>query len=681
MTVVRNVDEAAEGSAGYDYVFVCIKALPDIYKLGEVIKPVITPSHTCIIVNTTTALDIEAELMELYPRNMVLSLCSGVDLIQTGPADFDHVGTRSVHIGALRENPALPREAQEDMTESLTLTLEAGALECTTTNNIEKHQWERLIGMIAFHPISVILKEPNHVKLMDDTHTKTLIGDIFDECISICEARKITFPFDFKTRIIQSMTTTKEAKSTMYQDFLAGRPLEIETYLTTPIRFARDANLDAPHMRSIHALLSHINRVNQQKPASPLPNAASRLAPQHTGQSVLAQPRPFMQRGLSDGAALQNSGRAMSMVYGAPPSTTNGYPRASAPHSQNRRVPSQITRSESLEGLEEFAAVAMYSDLVPNNEAYPSTARSHSALAGVADYSNRQQNRPPSRASTSQGYYPSAPQSNQRPPRQNAFAMMGRKMSNMRSSGRNKSGDFDDDDDDDAYVDAPIADRGPPIDPEKVDMLAMTRRGRNSALGNRLEADRTSSFVNGRPKPRQSKTSDALMHDIPGVHDAVTNSALFGMGDNRYGTVDSRTLAKSANGRLNSMQSARAPSMTQSQHAYSIQQQRQPGPPNAMNGRGPPPNNMQYHNQARIASGSSTATFRGQIPPQAVQRQQILSQGAGYPVKGMDRTTPAGTRSVTGSASASFGSLGNGSGSHSSSSSRDEIPPPPPVAR
>ncbi|CCG81150.1 putative 2-dehydropantoate 2-reductase [Taphrina deformans PYCC 5710] len=681
--VVRNVDEAAENSAGYDYVFVCIKALPDIYKLGEVIKPVVTPSHTCIIVNTTTALDIEAELMELYPRNMVLSLCAGIDLIQTGPADFDHIATNSVQIGALRANPTLPREAQEDMTESLTLTLEAGALECTTTNNIEKYQWERLIGLIAFHPISVILKEPNHAKLMDDPNTKALISDIFDECIRICEVRKITFPYDFKSKVMQSMITTKEAKSTMYQDFLAGRPLEIEIYLTTPIRFARDAQIDAPHMRSVHALLSHINRINQQKPASPLPNAASRLAPQHTGQSVLTQSRPYMHRGLTDGATMQNSGRAMSMVYGAPP-TTNGYARAPVPPPQSRRAPSaQITRSESLEGLEEFAAVAMYSDLVPNNEVYPSTARSHSALPGVAnDYSGRQQNRPPSRASTSQGYYPTTAQGNQRPPRQNAFAMMGRKMSNLRASGRGKTGDFDDDDDDDdAYIESPVADRGPPIDPEKVDMLAMTRRGRNSALGNRLEADRMGSLANGRPKPRQTKTSDALMHDIPGVHDAVTNSALFGMGDNRYGTVDSRTLAKSANVRLNSMQSVRAPSMTQAHHAYSVQQQRQPGPPNAMNGRGPYTNDMQYQNRARVTSGSSTATFRGQIPPQAVQRQQILSQAAEYPVKGMDRNTPAGARSVTGSASASFGSLGNGSGSHSSSSSRDEIPPPPPVAR
>lgn len=678
--MVRNVDEAAADGSGYDYVFVCIKALPDIYKLGEVIKPVITPSHTCIIVNTTTALDVEAELMEMYPRNMVLSLCSGVELTQTGPADFDHTETRSVHIGALRENPALPREAQQDMTESLTLTLEAGALECTPTVNIEKHQWERLIGAIAFHPISVILKEPNHVKLMEDIHTKQLIEEIFDECLRICESRRITFPFDFKSRTLGALTNTRESKSTMYQDFLAGRPLEIEVYLVTPIRFASTAGVEVPRLRSIHALLQHINKVNQQNSSSPVhAQPAGRLQQQHTGQSTMGSARPYVQRGMTDGS-IMNGGRAMSMVYGPPP--TNGYPRA--PPQQARRGPSQVTRQSSLEGLEEFASVAMYNELVPTNggNAYDN----RQSARGDPEYNyagDRPVGRPmPPRASTSQGYYPHAAKSDNQP-RQGAFAMMGRKMSNMRLSSRGGTAarDFDDDDDDD-YVDAAPASRGPAVNPDQVDMLAMTRRGRNSAMGNRLESDRNSSFVAGRPNGRSGKpSSQALMNDIPNVHDAVTNTALFGMGDNRYGTVDSRSLAKSANeARLNSMQSSRLPSMSVvngQPQPYSNQNHRQQGPPNAMNGRGPYSSDMPHRGGP---PHGAAASFRGQIPPQAVQRQHILAQGGSFSAKGSDPNMPAGTRSVTGSASASFGSLGNGSGSHSSSSSRDEIPPPPRAA-
>lgn len=670
---MRTVEEAGLESAGFDYVFVCIKALPDIYQLGEVIKPVVTPSHTCIIVNTTTALGIEADLSTMYPRNMVLSLCSGIEVTQTGPADFDHTSSSLVYIGALSVNPSLPEEAQQDMTESLTLTLEAGAVECVSTNNIEKYQWEKMIGMIAFHPISVILKEPNHAKLAEDQHVYQLIEQVVDECIRIAEARRATFSYDFKTRSIAAMVSSKEIKSTMYQDFLAGRPLEIEVFLGTPIKFAELSSIPTPNLKSLYALLKHINTINQQKPpATVLPQAGTRLLPQHTGQSMMSSGRPPMQRGFTDGNA-PNGNRAMSMVYGPPPSSNP----SRGPYIQQRRAPQQLSRQESLEGLEEFASVAMYNELVP----------AHDNRGEI--YTNGRQIRPqPSRASTTQGYYAPNQRAPERVPqsRNGTFSSLSKKMSSMKMSGRGKGrGDYnDDDDDDDDYIDAPIDPRTPQINPEQVDMLAMTRRGRHSALGFRGDGDRTASFANGRQKPKTVRSSSqAVIDDIPGVHDTVTNSVLFGMGDNRYGTVDSRSLAKSANsGRLNSMQSERLNSMSHLQQNYGPgagpgnQIYRQNGPPNTMQNRGQNAN-MPYRG-AQHYNHPGAGTMRAAAPSQALQRQQLMAQSGVYPVKSSDPNIVNGTRSVTGSASASFGSLGNGSGSHSSSSSRDELPPIPP---
>lgn len=682
---MRTVDEAATDASAYDYVFVCIKALPDVYNLGEVIRPVITPSHTCIIVNTTTAIGVEPDLMEMYPRNMVLSLCSGIELVQTGPTEFVHVASHPVQVGALRINPTLPKEAQQDMTESLSLTLDAGAVECVSTTSIEKFQWERIIGLIAFHPISVILKEPNHSKLWEDPDVNALINGIFDECLSIAEARSATFPYDFKTRSLQTLSTMKESKSTMYQDFLAGRPLELEVYLAIPIKLAEQARLETPHLRSMYALLKYINTANQQRP--PLSSTPSqtqgRLVPQHTGQSIRAAPRASMNRGMTDPTI--NGGRAMSMVYGPPPN--NGHARG--PPVQARRAPNQITRQESLEGLEEFATVAMYNDLVPSGDPQYFGARDPAVGQGGLNhaYPSARQARPmPSRASTSQGYYPEPQgrgyeQKQRQQPRQGAFASMGKKMSNMRLSGRGKQDNFDDEDDDeDDYVDSAPVSRGPAINPDQVDMLAMTRRGKASVMANRSNGDRTPSFAIGRPKMKQSKSgSQALMNDIPGIHDAVTNSVLFGMGDNRYGTVDSRTLANSANGRLNSMQSERLNSISSNQLMYGPNNPHSPpargqGPPNTMNSRGMYQNGGQYRGPGQY--NSVNATLRGQLAPQA-QRQQAYPQSGNFPPgKGLDPNMVNGTRSVTGSASASFGSLGNGSNSHSSSSSRDEIPAP-----
>ncbi|KAJ8610628.1 hypothetical protein MRB53_038407 [Persea americana] len=75
--VVRTPEEAAESQKGaFDYVLLCIKALPDVYDIAAVIESVVTPQHTCILINTSHSLGIETYIEERFPKNVVLSLVS-----------------------------------------------------------------------------------------------------------------------------------------------------------------------------------------------------------------------------------------------------------------------------------------------------------------------------------------------------------------------------------------------------------------------------------------------------------------------------------------------------------------------------------------------------------------------------------------------------------------------------
>ncbi len=50
--VVRSPEDAAGQKNPFDYVLLCVKALPDVYDLAAVIESVVTPQHTCILINT-----------------------------------------------------------------------------------------------------------------------------------------------------------------------------------------------------------------------------------------------------------------------------------------------------------------------------------------------------------------------------------------------------------------------------------------------------------------------------------------------------------------------------------------------------------------------------------------------------------------------------------------------------
>ena len=146
-TVVRTPEEAANNTrASFDYVVLCVKALPDVYDLASVIESVVSPQHTCILVNTTHTLGIETYLEQRFPTNVVLSLVSGAEIAQLGASEFEHKGGTELWVGAANANPSIPVSIQTDMAEALAMTLKSGQVDCEVSSNIRQQQYERMVG-------------------------------------------------------------------------------------------------------------------------------------------------------------------------------------------------------------------------------------------------------------------------------------------------------------------------------------------------------------------------------------------------------------------------------------------------------------------------------------------------------------------------------------------------------
>jgi ketopantoate reductase len=127
-------------------VILCVKALPDVYDLAGVIETVVTPQHTCILVNTTTSLGIESHLEHRFPTNVILSLVSGVNIVQTAPSDFEHISSTEMWVGPTANNSTIPPAIQHDMAAALAITLNSGQADCRVAENIRQEQFDRMIG-------------------------------------------------------------------------------------------------------------------------------------------------------------------------------------------------------------------------------------------------------------------------------------------------------------------------------------------------------------------------------------------------------------------------------------------------------------------------------------------------------------------------------------------------------
>ena len=146
VSVVRVPEDASSREAAFDYVLLCVKALPDVYDLAAVIESVVTPQHTCILVNTTNTLGVEQHLEQRFPTNVVLSLVSGAEISQLAPSEFEHTGSTEVWVGPANKNAAIPEAIQNDMAEALAMTLSTGQVDCKVSENVRQQQYERMIG-------------------------------------------------------------------------------------------------------------------------------------------------------------------------------------------------------------------------------------------------------------------------------------------------------------------------------------------------------------------------------------------------------------------------------------------------------------------------------------------------------------------------------------------------------
>ncbi|QSZ36617.1 hypothetical protein DSL72_006497 [Monilinia vaccinii-corymbosi] len=695
--VVRTPEEAAGNKDGpFDYVLLCVKALPDVYDLAAVIESVVTPQHTCILVNTTHTLGVEAHLESRFPSNVVLSLVSGAEIVQLGASEFEHKGSTEIWVGPASQNPSMPNTIQGDMAEALAMTLSGGQVDCHVSPNIRQQQFERMIGPIAFHPLSVIFETPSHSALLEKVGVRSMVSDLFDELVNLAEAQNCVFPPNFKEKIMEEMMKPAEANSIMYQDYAAKRPMEVETYLGSPIKLAQLVGVKVPRIETLYPILHNLNIVNQQRKDAPSTLGASPMGPPMRMSS--APPTRAVMNGGPPNNAGRGRGRGPPM--GPPPGARRGpggppngvgRPPSGMPQSRNQ------SRRGSLEGndLEEFSHLVLYDDIPESGEsAYPAEAGGGEASLRERELMLRQRELAlrEQEMRLRQGGPP--PRSRRGLPTPSV-----------------KNGGFDDDDDDDYYVDPADTHVVPLIDPDNFDMMSVTSRRNRAKPGPSKQQMRANPEFDNIPPPRRggpfmrgniprNRSSARIISQVPGLHDNLMDDPLMAYSSNRYGNVDRQTMGMDSRAssltaaRLDELQygssgpplngqggpypTARRASQSPG-NPYSPQAHRgngRPSPPNGymggpMNGRPSPPGGMRQPAPRHPPSQGSMAGLQ--------QVEQYAGVSALHPPKGS-----VNVRSLTGSASASADSGDSGASANldsgpSANSSQSSLGPRPPM--
>jgi 2-dehydropantoate 2-reductase len=134
----------------------------------------------------------------------------------------------------------------------------AGGLKCPVEPQLRDDIWIKLMGNIAFNPISA-LTHATMAGIARHSETRALVAQMMQETLNVAEALGSTPEMSIERRLIGAERTGEHKTSTL-QDLERGRPLEFDVLLAAVIELAELTGVAVPAIRTVSALADLLDR-------------------------------------------------------------------------------------------------------------------------------------------------------------------------------------------------------------------------------------------------------------------------------------------------------------------------------------------------------------------------------------------------------------------------------------
>jgi len=127
----------------------------------------------------------------------------------------------------------------------------AAGLRCPVTTRIRQEIWVKILGNVAFNPISA-LTGATLVQMARDPDVNALVRRIMEETVAVGAELGLEVPITLDQRIAGA-EKVGEHKTSMLQDLEAGRSIELEAVVGAVVELGERLNLPMPHTRAVYA--------------------------------------------------------------------------------------------------------------------------------------------------------------------------------------------------------------------------------------------------------------------------------------------------------------------------------------------------------------------------------------------------------------------------------------------
>jgi 2-dehydropantoate 2-reductase len=168
-----------------------------------------------------------------------------------------YLGTEIAEPGVIRHTEGNrislgePDATRSERCKAIAEALIAAGLRCPVTTRIRHEIWVKLLGNVAFNPISALTRA-TLAQMARDPAVRAVVRSIMTEVEAVANKLGVEIPISIDQRIAGA-EKVGEHKTSMLQDLEAGRPLELEPVVGAVLELGERLGIDMPHTRTVYA--------------------------------------------------------------------------------------------------------------------------------------------------------------------------------------------------------------------------------------------------------------------------------------------------------------------------------------------------------------------------------------------------------------------------------------------
>ncbi len=201
-----------------DLIVLGIKAY-DLDEVMDQIEPMVKPDT--IILTLQNGVTIEDTLMARFGRERIVGGVAFIYSKIAEPGVIDHYKKGMLTIGE-------PLGMETPRLQAMLALFKGAGIPCFINPDIRRAKWEKMCWNCVFNPLTVLLND-RVAKALDHAEFQPVIATIVREVSAVAMAvHRVPLDEDMPEKVVKWAQELRDIHTSMYDDWLAGRPTEID---------------------------------------------------------------------------------------------------------------------------------------------------------------------------------------------------------------------------------------------------------------------------------------------------------------------------------------------------------------------------------------------------------------------------------------------------------------------